>query len=417
MRIGARLDQYKENLGIAMETLRVAKLRSALTILGVVIGVATVMTMASLVEGLRSQIIRSVEVAGPKTFYVVKVYSSTPINPDNPPVWVRVRPDITPAEAHRLKQLPEVAYAAIWAQTITRLGYGSERTQPTAIFGADEGFTLVQGGELSEGRWFTRNEELSGASVVVVNDAMARRLFGRESIIGKTMQVGGRPMTVIGLYLPPENIFAPQGAETGAIIPFKLLDAQFRYDHTNALWIPVRPRDNVSVEDAQEAVTIAMREMRRLRPAQRNSFDLVTADQILEVFNQLTGVFFVVMIVLASVALLVGGIGVMAIMMVSVTDRTREIGVRKALGATRGDILVQFLIEAATLTGLGGVIGVLVGLGAGQLVTHLLGIDASPPLGLTVIAVVVSVMIGIVFGVLPARRAAQLDPIEALRYE
>jgi putative ABC transport system permease protein len=173
----------------------------------------------------------------------------------------------------------------------------------------------------------------------------------------------------------------------------------------------------VSVEDAQEAVTIALREMRRLRPAQRNSFDLVTADQILDVFNQLTGVFFVVMIVLASVALLVGGIGVMAIMMVSVTDRTREIGVRKALGATRGDILVQFLIEASTLTGIGGVIGIVVGIGAGQLVSWALGINATPPLGLTVIAVVVSVLIGVVFGVLPARRAAMLDPIEALRYE
>ncbi len=417
MRLPALLDQYRENLGIAMDTLRVAKLRSALTILGVVIGVATVMTMASLVEGLRAQIINSVEVAGPTTFYVLKAYSSTPINPDNPPAYVRIRPDLSLEEAERLRRLPEVEYAALWAQTVTRLAYRAERTQPTAIFGADEGFTLVQGGELTEGRWFTRNEVLSGASVVVVDDAMARRLFGRESILGKTMMVGGRPMVVIGLYQPPENIFAPQGAETGAIVPYRLLDAQFQFDRTNALWIPVRPRDGVSVEDAQAAVTIALREMRRLRPSQRNTFDLVTADQILEVFNQLTGVFFVVMIVLASVALLVGGIGVMAIMMVSVTDRTREIGVRKALGATRGDILVQFLIEAATLTGIGGAIGILFGIGAGQAVTTLLGIKAAPPLGLTVIAVVVSVSIGIVFGILPAQRAARLDPIEALRHE
>mgnify|MGYP000193046855 CR=1 FL=1 len=417
MRLAALFDQYKENLGIAMDTIRAAKLRSALTILGVVIGVATVMTMASLVEGLRSQIIRSVEVAGPTTFYVLKAYSSTPMNPDNPPAYVRIRPDLHPEEADAIRRLPEVQYAGLWGQTITRLAYGAERTQPTAIFGADEGFTLVQGGELTMGRWFTRNEEMSGASVVVVDDAVARRLFGRESILGKTMQVGGRPMVVIGLYQPPENIFAPQGAATGAIIPFRLLEAQFRFDRTNALWIPVVPREGVTVADAQEAVTIALRESRRLRPAQRNSFDLVTADQILEVFNQLTGVFFVVMIVLASVALLVGGIGVMAIMMVSVTDRTREIGVRKALGATRGDILVQFLIEASTLTGIGGVIGIIVGLGAGKLVTVLLGIDAKPPLGLTLIAVVVSVLIGVIFGVLPARRAARLDPIEALRYE
>ncbi|MBX3175156.1 MAG: ABC transporter permease [Gemmatimonadaceae bacterium] len=417
MRVLRVLDQYRENLAIAMDTLRVSKLRSALTILGVVIGVATVMTMASLVEGLKSQIIRTVEIAGPTTFYVMKAYSSTPINPDNPPAWVRIRPDLEEEEAELIKRLPEIAYAGIWGQTISRLSYRGERTQPTAIFGADDGFTLIQGGELSEGRWFTRAELSSGAAVAVIDDALARRLFGRESILGKTIQVGGRPAEVIGLYVPPENIFAPPGSETGAVIPFRMLDAGYRIDRTNALWIPVRPRDGVTVEDAEEAVTIALRELRRLRPAQRNSFDLVSSDQILDVFNQLTGVFFVVMLVLASVALLVGGIGVMAIMMVSVTDRTREIGVRKALGATRGDILVQFLIEASTLTGIGGAIGIVAGLGAGQLVTRLLGISASPPLGLTAVAVVVSVLIGVIFGVLPAQRAARLDPIEALRYE
>lgn len=411
------LDKYRENLAIAMDTLRVSKLRSALTILGVVIGVATVMTMASLVEGLKTQIIRTVEIAGPTTFYVLKAYSSTPINPDNPPAYVRIRPDLVPEDAELIKRLPEIAYASLWGQTLSRLSYRGERTQPTAIFGADEGYPLIQGGELTEGRWFTRAELSSGAAVVVVDDAMARRLFGRETILGKTIQVGGRPATVIGLYVPPENIFAPPGSQTGAIIPFRMLDVGYRIDRTNALWIPVKPRDGITVEAAEEAVTIALRERRGLRPSQRNNFDLVSSDQVLEVFNQLTGVFFVVMLVLASVALLVGGIGVMAIMMVSVTDRTREIGVRKALGATRGDILVQFLIEASTLTGIGGAIGIVFGLGAGQLVTRLLGIQASPPLGLTAVAVVVSVLIGVVFGVLPAQRAARLDPIEALRYE
>jgi putative ABC transport system permease protein len=179
----------------------------------------------------------------------------------------------------------------------------------------------------------------------------------------------------------------------------------------------VKPRPGVTVEQAQEAVTVLMRELRHLRPADGNTFDMITQDQILDIFEKLTGVFFLVMIVLSSVALMVGGIGVMAIMMVSVTDRTREIGVRKALGATRGDIMLQFLIEAATLTGIGGAIGIALGLGMGWGVTKLMNVEAAPPAALTAVAVTVSIGIGVVFGLLPARRASRLDPVEALRYE
>ena len=411
------LDQYRENLAIAMDTLRVAKLRSALTILGVVIGVATVMTMASLVEGLRAQIISTVEVAGPSTFYVVKVYSSTPINPDDPPAWVRIRPDLSVAEAEVIAALPEIKYAAIWGQSAARLSYMGERTQLTGIFGADAGFVEVQGGGLAEGRWFTKNEVDNGASVVVIQEAQARRIFGRINPIGRTVQVAGRPMEVIGLYVPPENIFAPPGSETGAIMPFKLLDAQFRIDKTNALFIPVKPRAGVTVEQAQEAVTIALREHRGLRPAQRNSFDLITQEQILDVFNQLTGVFFLVMIVLASVALMVGGIGVMAIMMVSVTDRTREIGVRKALGATRATILFQFLVEAVTLTGIGALIGLAFGWGAAFLLRSTTPIEASIPPLAALAALGASAITGVLFGMIPAARASKLDPVESLRHE
>jgi putative ABC transport system permease protein len=160
-----------------------------------------------------------------------------------------------------------------------------------------------------------------------------------------------------------------------------------------------------------------MREIRKLRPAEKNSFDLITQDQILDIFNNLSGAFFLVMMALSSIGLLVGGIGVMAIMMVSVTSRTREIGVRKALGATRRDIMTQFLVEASTLTGIGGVFGILAGIGVGQLIATVLSIDAPLPVTQTTIAVMVSVAVGIFFGLVPARRAARLDPVEALRYE
>jgi putative ABC transport system permease protein len=410
-------DLVRNNVSVALDTLRANKLRSGLTILGVVIGVSTVMMMAAIVQGIKDQIVRTIEIAGPSTFYVVKVFSNTPVNPDRLPKWIRIRPDLLEDEAKRIAQLPEVQYAGIWAQTVARMEYKGSRTQNVVINGADDRFQEIQGGELASGRWFTKAELASGASVIVVEENVAHKIFGREDPLDKQIHVGGRPATVIGVYIKPGNIFEPPGQAIGAIVPYQMLDHQFQIDKTNALFIPVKPRAGVTVSQAQEAVTIALREARRLRPGAHNNFDMVTQDQILDTFNKITGVFFLVMIVLSSVGLMVGGIGVMAIMMVSVTNRTREIGVRKALGATHRAILMQFLVESATLTGIGGAIGILIGLLLGRLITTLMNIDAGVPVVLTLIAVSVSVGIGVVFGILPARRAARLDPIEALRYE
>ncbi len=408
-------ERVSENIGIAIDTLRVSKLRSGLTILGVVIGVATVMAMAAIVQGVRQQIVHTIEIAGPTTFYVTR--SATPVNPGNPPPEIRDRPEITADEADRVRLLPDIAYAGIWGQAQARMDYQGTRTQQVAIFGADNRFTDIQGGDLSEGRWFTHPELVSGSAVAVIDQDVAHTLFGRVDPLGQVVGIGGRAARVIGVYVAPGNIFSPPGQSTGAIVPYAMLDHQLPFDRTNALWIVVKPRPNVTVADAEEAVMVTLRRMRHLRPSQPNSFDLLTQDQILDTFNKLTGVFFLVMIVLSAVALLVGGIGVMAIMMVSVTDRTREIGVRKALGATRLDILLQFLVEAATLTGIGGLIGILLGLGFGRLATAAMRIEATTPVVYTFVAVVVSVGIGVVFGLLPANRAARLDPVEALRYE
>ncbi|MFN2398292.1 MAG: ABC transporter permease [Gemmatimonadaceae bacterium] len=412
-----RADQLREAVSLAIQTSRANKLRSGLTILGVVIGVATVMAMASIVQGIRAQILNTIEVAGPTTFYVMRVFSQTPLNPENLPRWVRVRPELREAEAERIGQLPEIDYSAIWAQLFGRMEYRGIRTQSLTFIGADDRYTDVNGGDLLSGRWFTSAELSSGSAVAVIDESFAHRLFGAEEPLGKTLQIGGRPALVIGVYIPPGNIFQPPGQQIGAIIPFRMADQQYRIDRTNALWIIVKPQEGVTVADAQAAVTVALRRMRNLRPAEGNTFDMIAQDQILDVFNKLTGVFFLVMMVLSSVALLVGGIGVMAIMMVSVTDRTREIGVRKALGATRRDIALQFLVEAATLTGIGGLMGILVGLGMASVVTRLMNVDATVPLWSAVVATTVSVAVGIVFGFVPARRAALLDPVEALRYE
>jgi putative ABC transport system permease protein len=410
-------ENVRNNISIAVDTLRANKLRSGLTILGVVMGVSTVMAMAAIVQGIKEQIVRTIEIAGPTTFYVIKAYSNTPVNPDRLPPWIRIRPDLTEDEGRRIAALPEVAYAAIWGQSQARLEYKGVRTQNLLIIGADDRFIEIQGGDLIAGRWFTRPEMVSGASVVVLEENAARKVFGGESILDKQVHLGGRPMTVIGLYQKAANIFEPPGQAIGAAMPYATLDHQFFLDKTNAVYIPVKPKKGVTAEQAQEAVTIALRETRNLRPAQKNNFDMITQDQILDTFNKITGVFFLVMIVLSSVGLMVGGIGVMAIMMVSVTNRTREIGVRKAVGATQREILLQFLVEASTLTGIGGLIGIIVGLSLGRLITTFMNIDAGVPIVLTLIAVSVSVGIGIVFGMIPARRAARLDPIEALRYE
>ncbi len=404
-----------ENLGEAVAALRGNKMRSFLTTLGVVIGVATVVTMATLVRGIQDNILRAVEVAGPTTFYVMKVFSTTPVNPDNPPKYIRVRPDLTVDDARLIARLPEISYAAIWSQSAGTLEFEGERTPMVTIYGADDRFTDIQGGELVAGRWFTRDELRGEKAVVVLNENRARQLFGRINPLGKQVRVVGRNAQVIGLYQPPANIFSPAGSETGAIVPFEMANRQFNVDKTNGMFIPVKPRPGVLVHEAQSAVTVALREKRHLRPAEGSTFDLVTQDQILSIFDQLTGAFFLVMIILASVALLVGGIGVMAVMMVSVTDRTHEIGLRRSCGATRGDIFMQFLIEAGTLTGLGGIIGILVGLGGAAGVAAALGLQREIPIGITAIAVVVSVGIGVVFGVVPARRAARLDPVEALQ--
>ena len=410
-------DQLREHVGIALDALRVSKLRSGLTILGVVIGVATVMTMATIVRGIRDQILTTISIAGPTTFYVMKVFSTTPVNPDQLPAYIRIRPDLKAEEAQRIAQLPQIGYAGIWTTLQARVNYGGSRTRDVVVYGADDHYQEVIGGELLEGRWFTRNELKSGAPVAVLQERHARQIFGRENPLEKTVQIGGRPVQVIGLYQDPANIFSPPGQEVGAILPFEFTWHAYKVDKTNALFIVVKPKLGVTVGDAEDAVTIAMRELRRLRPADRNNFDLLSQDQILNVFTSITDIFFLVMLVLASVALMVGGIGVMAIMMVSVTARTREIGIRKALGATRRDILLQFLIEAATLTGIGGLLGIVLGLVAGRGVTMLMSVPATAPILQTGIAVVVSVGIGLVFGVVPARRAAKLDPIEALRYE
>ncbi len=407
---------FDEGVRIALDALRANKLRSALTILGVVIGVTTVMAMASIVQGVRSQIFNTIEVAGPTTFYVMRYFSQTPLNPDALPYEVRIRPVLDREDLDAIKRIPEVAYAGLWIQLMERLEYQSVRTQFMIVYAADDHYMDIQGGTLLRGRFFSR-AELAGRNVVVLETLAAERLFGSLDPLGATIRIGGRPMRVIGIYQKPDNIFEPPSQETAGIIPYESARQGYRYDETNALFIAVKPKPGVQAERAQDLATVALRRVRQLRPGAPNTFDFISQDQILDIVNDLTSVFFLIMVALSSVALMVGGIGVMAIMMVSVTDRTREIGLRKAVGATRREILWQFLVEAATLTLAGGLLGIAFGLTTGLVLKRTLGISADVPLWSAVLATAVSIGIGLVFGLYPANRAARMDPVEALRHE
>jgi len=286
----------------------------------------------------------------------------------------------------------------------------------TQVIGQQANWTIVDNaGDLYPGRSFTESEELNGEKVVIVNDEMATRLFGDSDPIDKVVSIGGVPFTVIGVY-HYEASFLTGGNRPRAIVPFETA-----YRSLNAglggVGIAIVPRENATRDEAQDDVIAALRARRGLRPGADNNFAIITQDKLFETYNKIFGMFFLVMIVLSAIGLLVGGVGVIAIMMISVTERTREIGVRKALGATRVTILWQFLVEAVTLTAIGAVIGLVGGGIVAEIIRRATPIKATvPPLAI-VAALGASAITGVLFGMLPALRASRLDPVEALRYE
>jgi putative ABC transport system permease protein len=413
-----------EGVAIAFDAMRANKARAALTIMGVAVGVFVVVALSSIVRGVNESFARDVEAAGPTSFFVYRrpISAFTSCDPSDPNSCPERRnPAITNDEALGIGRLPNIYAVTQHVASGGNFKY-KDRSLNTGIEFYTPNWTDVDGGDIFPGRSFTQAENANASRVVIVNDKLAQTLFGDSDPIDKEITINAQPFRVIGLY---HYTASPMGTPTsagGGDSPKAIIPLETGRRHMN-LWVRgnnliVKPMKGVTVIDAVDDVTAYLRAKRGIRPGARNTFDVVTQDKLLDTYNRLFGTFFIVGIALSSVGLLVGGVGVIAIMMISVTERTREIGVRKALGATRATILWQFLVEAVTLTGAGAAVGLVLGvLTTVGVRSAFPSIPASTPVSSVVMSLVASAFTGILFGMLPAVRAARLDPVAALRHE
>lgn len=409
-----RLENFEEGARLAIDQLWANKFRSVLTILGIVVGVAVVMWMSAMVTGIRTSIISSIESAGPKNFYVARFNMNEVQFVSHGPPWGS-NPRITPEEARRLATLPAIRAAIVGTDLNREFVAGSERLASIPIYARGAGWSQYMAGDFLAGHDMLPADELASNPVVILTPSLADKLFGPLEPVGRRVRIGGSQFEVIGVFEPAPNIFTSLQRDF-AIVPYTSAIKHLRAG-TDMLGVFVATAAHATQDEAMDQVITTIRSARGLRPGEANNFAVIRSEEMVATFNRITRVFFMVMIALSSVALMVGGVGVIAIMMIAVTERTREIGIRKALGATRREILLQFLIEATTVTVIGGVIGMGIGAAAAFAVAAFTPIPASVPLGGLIAAIVMATVAGVLFGMWPAWRAARLDPVEALRYE
>ncbi|MFN0150964.1 MAG: ABC transporter permease [bacterium] len=405
----------RENIAEAFEVIRGHRLRSALLILGVAIGVTTILAIVAILEGLGRQLEEDFASAA-RPYLGIQKYDEIVLG--HADEEMAQRPDITPEEAEAVRAQSVTAdkvdyYVDPNHPSIIR--YKDQRTPFVGVAGATPDFPHIFSFNLELGRFFTQAEMLRHEAFIVLGYGPRNYLFGEEDPIGKRVRVEGREFTVIGTFADRKSTFGSLG-NNYAIVPYTTFrrDLSFEFDQA---YIFVAPRKGVPLDESREELISIMRRLRKLRPADDNDFGVVSSEAYSKIASKVTGAVFLALVVISSIGLLVGGIGVMNIMLVSVAERTREIGIRMAVGATRRDVLTQILVEAATLTGIGGLCGVVVGLGVAWGITRLIGFPFAVPVFWTAIAVVFSAGVGLVFGLYPANRAARLDPIVALRAE
>ena len=411
-----------ENLLVAMDTLRSHKVRSALTILGIVIGVTSVISVAAIIEGLNHFIQQKVESIGSRTYFISRLPAGT--DPNRMPLKIRVRKYLDYSDAAYLRETcPDIATATTFGTRAFFFGqtnvvsYEGQRVERVFLRGAEPEFAqAIPAFTVASGRFISRYDEDHARPVVVLGTDIADSLFPHTDPVGKTVHVNGGLYEVIGVFEKDSGLFGAGGVNQFAMIP--LSDFHKNYPDTKELAIAFIVDKNVDIATAKNQVTEALRRRRHVPFKAENDFEIISPDFLSTLWNQLTGALVILTGIISSVGLLVGGIGVMNIMLISVTERTSEIGVRKAIGARKADIRVQFLFEATALSCTGGAIGIALGAIIAFAVRHLLpSVPATLSLLWIVLGVGISLAVGLFFGYYPANRAANLDPIVALRYE
>ncbi len=408
----------RENVTMALQTLMANKFRSFLTVLGIIIGVLTVIVIASILTGMRQNIISIVQEYGTDNIFAFHLGMGPRMG--RRPRAELMRKPLTVEDAEAIAQqcvsVADVAWQGIARRSPVRIQYQSNILRNFDFNGVPANYAAVANIALADGRFFAETEDLHGMKLVVLGSNATEALFTNTDPIGKQIQINGRPFTVVGTMAKSKGGFMGENERDNAVlIPYRAFKKLLPWEEWHFLLIQ---SNSGQLNTALDEVESLLRRRRGIKPSEESNFDLSTADRLIAQFDSITATIGLIAIAISAIGLLVGGIGVMNIMLVSVTERTREIGIRKAVGATRGDIVFQFLIEAMTLTGIGGILGVILAVGVSYLIIALVpDLPASIPIWAIVTGLVVSVTVGLVFGVWPARKAAGLDPIEALRYE
>jgi len=421
---------FSEIVAMSWDTLRSNKMRSALTVLGIVIGITSIVGITSLVRGFDDSFRALIMEIGPNTIFVQK-FSGIGMSSGADFQAILRRPNVTPDDAKAIEEAPSIQLVDITLGAgpgggfTERVTYRNQRTKPLFVAGTTERWPYVNQLVIESGRFFNAGEVQRRQNVVVLGQTAKAALFPVEDPIGKPVRLGLYQYTVVGVMAKrPSPGALDIGADDFVVVPHTTYQKQYGIranllsrGQLRSVQIAAVPHEGVSRETAIREIEEIMRVRHRLRLHEPNDFDIMTQDSVLEFWNQITQAIFLALVVLSSIALMVGGIGVMSIMTISVTERTREIGVRKALGARRVEILWQFLLEAVFLTSAGGVLGIVIGSAVGLGVAWLAGFPVSLPWWSFAIGIGFSAAVGVFFGMVPAIRASRLDPIEALRYE